>query len=137
MTDPTSDLIAESAPLPHERRASAFEVYQIRIDLDHLRPMVNHVTDEGEDFWEVWFIHNNRPVVFRYYGERYDLDTFSEMLHKAVVAYKEGHRGGWVSQADLFAKRVREMLHGERWVDLKHDIIPPTRKHRPDRRRRK
>lgn len=114
----SSEYLAGSAPFPHERRASAFEVYQIRLDLEHLRPVVNHVTDEGDPFWEVWFIHDNRPVTLRLATDTFDLQEFAEMLHRAVVACREGHREPGILAADLFAKRVREMLHGERWVSV-------------------
>lgn len=113
----SNEFLVASTPFPHERRASAFEVYQIRLDLEHLLPIVNHVTDEGPPFWEVWFIHNNRPVSLRLTVEKFDLQEFAEMLHRAVVAYREGHREPGIVASDLFAKRVREMLHGETWVD--------------------
>lgn len=117
-----TDLLAAGAPLPHEWRASAFEVYQIRLDLEHLRPIVSHVTDEGAPFWEVWFIHDNRPVILHLTMDAFDLQEFAEMLHRAVVAVREGSREPGIMAADLFAKRVREMLHGEKWVTLD----PPT-----------
>lgn len=124
MSDLETELLVASTPFPHERRAAAFEVYQIRADYERLAPTVNHVTDEGAPYWEVWFMHAGRPVIFRYSGDQLNVQEFSELLHRAVVSRNGGDETDWVVEADLFAKRIREMLYGEQWVALR---MLPTR----------
>lgn len=113
-------------PFKHEVERDAFEAWSLRPVIHSLYPIIHHVTDEGDPHWEVWFIHENRPVVLRVpspgLGDL-SLDDLTDYLATAVIHEKDGSASAEELLAARFVRRAREMVRGEEWPETQ---APPT-----------
>lgn len=120
-----STLAIMEVPHPHERERDAFEPWAIRPALHSIQPLIAHILDEGPPFWEIWFIHEQRPIVLRIsspgVGEL-TMDELSDYLSLSVRSEKHGTATPAEKEAAWFARRVREFACGERWPEP----APPT-----------
>jgi hypothetical protein len=120
-----STMAIAEVPFKHERNRDAFEPWALRPVIHTLHPVITHVTDEGDPHWEVWFVHNNRPVVLAVpspgVGEL-SMDDLTEYLSKSVSHERQGTASADELRAARFARRVREMVCLETWPEPQ----PPT-----------
>ncbi len=116
-------------PFTHERERDAFEAWSLRPVIHSLHPVVHHITDEGDPYWEIWFVHNNRPVILSLpspgVGEL-TMDDLAEYLAAAIVHEREGSASADELHAARFVRRAREMITGETWSEPE---APPTNTH--------
>lgn len=111
-------------PHAHERSRDAFEPWALRPVLHSVVPAIGHITDEGPPFWEVWFLHNHRPVVLRVPSPGtgdLQIDELSDYLALSVRAEKDGTATADEKNAARFARRIREYACDEHWPEP-----PPT-----------
>lgn len=115
-------------PFEHERERDAFESWSLRPVIHALHPIIHHVTDEGDPHWEVWFVHENRPVILRVpspgLGDL-SLDDLTDYLAASVMHERDNSASPDELLAARFVRRAREMIHGEKWPEP----MPPTIPH--------
>lgn len=119
-----STMAIMEVPHAHERERDAFEPWAIRPVLHSVQPVISHVLDEGPPFWEVWFLHLNRPVVLRIDSPGtgdLPMDELSDYLSLSVRAERHGTATAAERDAARFARRIREFACGEHWPEP-----PPT-----------
>lgn len=118
-------MMMAQVPFDHERERDAFEEWALRPIINSLQPVIHHIVDEGDPHWEVWFIHENRPVILRVSSPGlgdFSFEDLAAYLAAAVRREKEGSASFADKEAARFSRRVREMMRGERWPEP----IPPT-----------